>query len=142
MNVSRLWIVVVAVWLVFGVAGPAFSQRADATPAEPFSAAYVSAFTGASFASETKATFAGEYGERVTDHVQAYANITHFDDLMSDAMRDRLAMAAAELTDLTGEAWDFSGRDRGLAVTVECPFISSFLRRHAREYPDLVGDAR
>ena len=33
-------------------------------------------------------------------------------------------------------------RTRGLAVTVECPFISSFLRRHAHEYPDLVGDAR
>jgi len=32
-------------------------------------------------------------------------------------------------------------RSRGLAVTVECPFISSFLRRHAREYPDLVGGA-
>ena len=30
-------------------------------------------------------------------------------------------------------------RARDLAVTVECPFISAFLRRHARDYPDLVG---
>jgi hypothetical protein len=27
---------------------------------------------------------------------------------------------------------------RGLAVTVQCPFISAWLRRHAAEYPDLV----
>ena len=30
-------------------------------------------------------------------------------------------------------------RSRGLAVTVECPFITTWLRRHRAEYPDLVG---
>lgn len=29
-------------------------------------------------------------------------------------------------------------RSRGLAVTVECPFIGAWLRRHEEEYRDLV----
>lgn len=31
-------------------------------------------------------------------------------------------------------------RSRGLAVTVECPFIGAYLRRHRDEYADLVRD--
>jgi uncharacterized protein len=30
-------------------------------------------------------------------------------------------------------------RARGLKLTVECPFITAYLKRHAREYADLVA---
>jgi uncharacterized protein len=30
-------------------------------------------------------------------------------------------------------------RPRGLKLTVECPFITAYLKRHPREYEDLVG---
>ena len=31
-------------------------------------------------------------------------------------------------------------RSRGLKLTVECEFIKAYLKRHAREYADLVGE--
>jgi len=31
-------------------------------------------------------------------------------------------------------------RARGLKVVSECPFISAYLRRHARDYADLIDD--
>jgi hypothetical protein len=69
------------------------------------------------------ATFAVEYGERVTPDVQAYANISYTHDLMSDRMRQYLLDAGATLTALDGVNWEFIGRDRGLSFTAGGKFL-------------------
>ena len=69
-------------------------------------------------------TFAAEYGERVLHRdVQAYANFSYVDNLMSQRMRDNLVLAGEDLTALTGVPWQFSGHDRGLAFTIGGKFL-------------------
>ena len=67
--------------------------------------------------------FAAEYGERVHRDVQAYANYSYVDNLMSSRMRNNLEVAGADLTAQTGSLWQFEGRDRGLAFTMGGKFL-------------------
>lgn len=103
-------------FVLAAVSTPALAQQRAEN--EPFSRAYASALAGVAFDSDTTATFAAEYGERLHENVQAYANITYFDNLMSDVMRSNIESAAAALAASTGSAWTLQGRDQGLAFTV------------------------
>jgi len=93
---------------------PAFAQAPER---EPFSRSYVSVLAGATVDGDSTPVFAGEYGERVSRHVQAYVNVAYFDDLMSVTMQNSLVAASALLSDVTNSAYRFSGRDRGIALT-------------------------
>ena len=97
------------------VSMPAFAQDG---PAEPFSRAYVSALAGIAFTEDRSPMLALEYGERVHDFVQAYANLTYFNDVMTSRTRSHLSAAAAALAASTGTPWNFQGRDQGVAFTV------------------------
>jgi hypothetical protein len=62
--------------------------------------------------------FAVEYGERLDNHVTAFATLTYFNDLMTDRMRSNLTRANAMLAASTGSTWTLQGRDQGLALSV------------------------
>jgi opacity protein-like surface antigen len=100
-------------------AQPALCQeRTDSGPSDPFlMQRYLSASAGVASLGPNTATFAAEYGEKVTRNSQAYVNFSYFDNVMTDQMRDNLAVAADSITAITGVSRSFSGRDRGLAFT-------------------------
>lgn len=99
-------------------AAPALCQEsASADPAAM--QRYLAAVGGAANVdSNTTGTIAGEYGESIGRHAQAYANFTYFDNVMTQQMRDNLDAAADSIEQITGTSRSFSGRDRGLAFTV------------------------
>jgi len=109
---------------------PAFAQQ---KAIDPFSKIYVSALAGATVGAQDSAIFGVEYGERMDDHVTAFANLTWFDDLMTDRMRSNLARASAMLAASTGSAWTLQGRDPGLAFTVGAK-VTGALGSNVRPY--------
>ena len=100
-------------------AQPALCQeRTESAPSNPISLQrYVSGSFGVASIGSDTVTVAAEYGEKVTRNSQAYANVSYFDNVMTDRMRDNLAAAAASIKAITGVSRSFSGRDRGLAFT-------------------------
>ena len=120
---------------------PAFAQqKANA----PFSEAYVSALAGAAVGAQDSAIVAVEYGDRVDDHVTAFANLTYFNDLMTDRMRSNLARASAMLAASTGSTWNLQGRDQGLALSVGAK-VTGALGSNVRPYVgggDRAGNTR
>jgi hypothetical protein len=99
----------------------AFAQQQPAgapSPSPPLARqrAYVSASTGASFGPQVAAVFAGEYGERVSRHVQAYVSVSYQENLMQSDITDDLAALSNGLTAATGIPWTLHGRDRGVAL--------------------------
>jgi len=109
---------------------PAFAQQKATAP---FSEAYVSALAGAAVGAQDSAIVAVEYGERLDDHVTAFANLTYFDDLMTDRMRGNLARASAMLAASTGSTWTLQGRDQGLAFSVGAK-VAAALGSNVRPY--------
>jgi opacity protein-like surface antigen len=100
-------------------AQPALCQeRTDSASSNPFLLErYVSGSAGVASTGSNTPTFAVEYGEKVTRNSQAYANLSYFDNVMTDQMQDNLTAAAASIKSITGLTRSFSGRDRGLAFT-------------------------
>jgi outer membrane protein W len=85
---------------------------------------YIAAFGGlVDIGSNTVPTVAGEYGESVTRNSQAYANFSYFDNVMTDQMRNNLVAASSYIEQITGVRRSFSGRDRGLALTVGGKYV-------------------
>jgi opacity protein-like surface antigen len=109
---------------------PAFAQQKATAP---FSEGYVSALAGAAVGAQDSAILAVEYGDRVDDHVTAFANLTYFNDLMTDRMRSNLARASAMLAASTGSTWNLQGRDQGLALSVGAK-VTGALGSNVRPY--------
>ena len=99
---------------------PAFAQDVER---EPFSRSYVSVLAGGTLGDDATVMIAGEYGERITSHVQAFANVSYLDDLMSARMQHNLTAASLLLSSTTRAPWHFSGRDRGIALTLGAKFL-------------------
>jgi opacity protein-like surface antigen len=109
---------------------PAFAQQKATAP---FSEAYVSALAGAAVGAQDSAILGVEYGDRVGDHVTAFANLTYFNDLMTDRMRSNLVRASAMLAASTGSTWTLQGRDQGLAFSVGAK-VAAALGSNVRPY--------
>jgi hypothetical protein len=108
--------------VVFALSFPASAQETQGEPPRH----YFTGLGGAAFDLEFEQpsfTFAVEYGERLHRDVQAYANLSYIENLMSDRMDANLVAAGATLTALDGVLWEFAGRDRGLAFTVGGKFL-------------------
>jgi opacity protein-like surface antigen len=103
-----------ALVLALVTSASAFAQGTSAPrTAEP--KWYLAAIGGAVSRPPTGPVFGVEIAENLTRHAQAYANFSYFDNLMDQSLRDGLDARAASLTKLTGDAWSFSGRDRGMS---------------------------
>jgi hypothetical protein len=83
----------------------------------PLDNGYMTGAAGASFSDQRAATFSVEIGESINRRVQAYAAFTYFDDLFNDQAASDLVDLADFLTSISGDPWEFRGRDRGLAFS-------------------------
>jgi hypothetical protein len=68
-------------------------------------------------AAETAVTLSAEIAENMTRNVQAYMSAVYYDNIMSDAATNQLAVVGSTLTALTGTPWAFTGRDKARSFT-------------------------
>ena len=90
------------------------------TPPPPVPKGYLTAVGGAAFNLDFEhptPTIAIEYGERVHHDVQAYANFSFVNNVMSDTMRQHLVTAGEMFDDV------FSGRDRALTFSMGAKYL-------------------
>jgi hypothetical protein len=110
-----------------------------------FQHGYMTAVAGTSFGDQQEALFGAEVGENLTTHVQAYANFTYFDNLITDSAQSYLANLSATLTRLTASSWNLTGNDRGLAFSGGAKYLmlpGSAIRPYVGAGPGLINIRR
>jgi len=110
-----------------------------------FQHGYMTAVAGTSFGDQQQALFGAEVGENLTSHVQAYANFTYFDNLITDSAQSYLANLSATLTSLTASSWNLTGNDRGLAFSGGAKYLmlpGSAIRPYVGAGPGLINIRR
>ena len=100
------------------VAAPAFAQQRPAPAPSPLRG-YLIGGGGASMGStaQTAVTLSAEIAENMTRNVQAYMSAVFYDNIMSSAATNQLALVGSSLTALTGTPWVFDGRDKARSFT-------------------------
>lgn len=111
--------------LVLLTATIATAQQDRAALQPPLDNGYMTAAMGASFSDTRAATFGVEIAERLHPRVQAYAAFNYFDNLFNDQASSDLVGLASYLTRITGDPWQFSGRDRGLSFSGGAKYLLS-----------------
>jgi opacity protein-like surface antigen len=101
----------------------AFAQGAPAPGTKPEPRWYVAGLGGAVSRPPTGPVFGVEVAEHLGRHGQAYATFSYFENLMGQPLRDSLEDQANRLTDLTGDLWSLSGRDRGVSFVVGGKYV-------------------
>ena len=110
-----------------------------------FQHGYMTAVAGTSFGDQQEALFGAEVGENLTSHVQAYANFTYFDNLITDSAQSYLANLSATLTRLTATSWNLTGNDRGLSFSGGAKYLmlpGSAIRPYVGAGPGLINIRR
>ena len=110
-----------------------------------FQHGYMTAVAGTSFGDQQQALFGAEVGENLTTHVQAYANFTYFDNLLTDSAQSYLANLSATLTRLTASSWNLTGNDRGLSFSGGAKYLmlpGSAIRPYVGAGPGLINIRR
>ena len=110
-----------------------------------FQHGYMTAVAGTSFGDQQQALFGAEVGENLTSHVQAYANFTYFDNLITDSAQSYLANLSATLTRLTASSWNLTGNDRGLSFSGGAKYLmlpGSAIRPYVGAGPGLINIRR
>jgi len=110
-----------------------------------FKHGYMTAVAGTSFGDQQQALFGAEVGENLTTHVQAYANFTYFDNLITDSAQSYLANLSATLTRLTASSWNLTGNDRGLSFSGGAKYLmlpGSAIRPYVGAGPGLINIRR
>ena len=110
-----------------------------------FQHGYMTAVAGTAFGDQQEALFGAEVGENLTSHVQAYANFTYFDNLITDSAQSYLANLSATLTRLTASSWNLTGNDRGLAFSGGAKYLmlpGSAIRPYVGAGPGLINIRR
>ena len=67
--------------------------------------------------------FSVEYGENMHRHVQAYATLSYFENLMPQTMQDEVTTLGTTLSAFTGTSWELRGRDRGMAFAAGAKYF-------------------
>src|SRR5215510_13898792 len=142
MNAIRLFglapcAVVLSATIAFGQARVSDDAR--------FPNGYMTEIAGTSFGKQQSALFSAEVGENLTRHVQAYANFTYFDDLITDSAQSYLTNLSATLTALTATQWNLTGNDRGLAFSGGAKYMmmnGSAVRPYVGAGPGLINIRR
>jgi opacity protein-like surface antigen len=111
--------------LVLLTATIAAAQEGRPAAPPPLDNGYMTGAMGASFSDAQAATFGVEIGETLHPRVQAYAAFNYFDDLFNDQASSDLTDLATYLTRVTGDPWEFSGRDRGLLFSGGARYLLS-----------------
>jgi hypothetical protein len=119
-------VVVLTATVAFGQASSAEDPR--------FQHGYMTAVAGTSFGDQAKALFGAEVGENLNRHVQAYADFTYFDNLITDSAQGYLTDLSSTLTRLTATPWSMTGYDRGLAFGGGAKYLFSTPGSSVRPY--------
>jgi hypothetical protein len=122
----------------------AFGQGRVADDAR-FQHGYMTAVAGTSFGDQQEALFGAEVGENIHRNVQAYANFTYFDNLITDSAQSYLSDLSATLTRLTATSWNLTGYDRGLAFSGGAKYVmlsGSAVRPYVGAGPGLINIRR
>jgi hypothetical protein len=111
------WFKTTSLLLMLLVAVPAFAQQPAPAP-RPLRG-YLIGGGGASMGStaQTAVTLNAEIAENMTRNVQVYMSAVYYENIMSDAATNQLALVGNTLTALTGTPWVFDGRDKGRSFT-------------------------
>lgn len=123
MTVLRSVSLVPCLVLLTATIATAQQDRAAAQP--PLDNGFMTATMGASFSDTRAATFGIEIAETLHPRVQAYAAFNYFDNLFNDQASSDLVDLASYLTRITGDPWEFSGRDRGLSFSGGAKYLLS-----------------
>jgi Outer membrane protein beta-barrel domain len=110
-----------------------------------FQHGYMTAAVGTSFGDQQEALFGAEVGENLNRNVQAYANFTYFDNLITDSAQSYLSNLSATLTRLTATSWNLTGYDRGLAFSGGAKYVmlsGSTVRPYVGAGPGLINIRR
>ena len=107
--------------LVIASSASAFAQGTPAPAAEP--RMYIAAVGGAVSNGGADPVFGVEFAEHLGRHAQAYVTISYFENLMRGSLRDALDATAERLSTLTGDEWNFTGRDRGVALVAGAKYV-------------------
>ena len=111
------WFKTTSLLLMLLVAAPAFAQQRPAPAPRPLRG-YLIGGGGASIGTtDTAVMLSAEIAENMTRNVQAYISAAYYDNIMSDAAANQLAVVGNTLTALTGTPWVFSGRDKARSFT-------------------------
>ncbi|HEU5257980.1 MAG TPA: hypothetical protein VFU28_18465 [Vicinamibacterales bacterium] len=112
------WFKTTSLLLMVLVAAPAFAQQRPAPAPSPLRG-YLIGGGGASTGStaQTAVTLSAEIAENMTRNVQAYMSVVFYDNIMSSAATNQLALVGSSLTALTGTPWVFEGRDKARSFT-------------------------
>ncbi len=113
MHVMRSIVLVPA--LAVAATGAASGQQLAQDGAPVQGRGYIAVQAGA-VASPTAAAFAVEYGDNFHRDAQAYLAISYFENLMRQSLQDDLTTLGTDLAVVTGDPWELSGRDRGVAL--------------------------
>lgn len=111
------WFKKTSLLLMLLVAVPAFAQQPAPAP-RPLRG-YLIGGGGASMGStaQTAVTLSAEIAENMTRNIQVYMSAVYYENIMSDAATNQLAVVGNTLTVLTGTPWVFDGRDKGRSFT-------------------------
>ena len=111
------WFKTTSLVLMLLVAAPALAQQRPSPAPAPLRG-YLIGGGGASLGSaETAVTLNAEIAENVKRYLQAYMSVAYYDNIMSQASTNQLALVGNTLTALTGAPWVFEGRDKGRSFT-------------------------
>jgi hypothetical protein len=123
-----------------------FGQAARPSEDPRFEHGYMTAVAGTSFGDQQKALFGAEVGENLNRHVQAYADFTYFDNLITDSAQAYYTNLSKTLTTLTATSWNLTGYDRGLAFSGGAKYLftapGSSVRPYAGAGPGLINIRR
>jgi len=109
------WFKTTSLLVMLFVAAPAFAQQ---RPAPRPLRGYLIGGGGASIGTtETAVTLSAEIAENMTRNIQAYMSAVYYDNIMSNAAANQLAVVGNTLTALTGTPWVFDGRDKARSFT-------------------------
>jgi hypothetical protein len=113
------WIKTTSLLVMLLVAAPALAQqRPSPAPAPRPLRGYLIGGGGASInTAQTAVTLNAEIAENMTRNIQAYMSAVYYDNIMSDAATNQLAVVGSTLTTLTGTPWVLNGRDKGRSFT-------------------------
>jgi hypothetical protein len=111
------WFKTTSLLLMLLVAAPALAQQRPAPAPQPLRG-YLIGGGGASIGTaQTAVTLSAEIAENMKRNLQAYMSVSYFDNIMSDATTNQLALVGNTLSALTGTPWVFEGRDKGRSFT-------------------------
>src|SRR5690349_5784177 len=99
----------------------AFAQQQPA-PREQLQG-YLIGGAGSSTSPQSTFVVSAEIAESIPMNMQVYLTIGYYDDVMTDTARAAIAESSAVATALTGNVWQFSGRDKARSVSVGLKYL-------------------